>query len=157
MKILLWHCSELRYVDTKISTRPLGIHRFRPPLASDHFTDVLVAFVCVESPDSTDAAEAAAYEIAALADMVRPKNGIVIVPFAHLSSDLADPQTARSVIGRVAGKLGDNTPKVPVASFGTHKNFYLQSFLAYGHAGSVAFREIPVPTKHGQHPDPKST
>jgi threonyl-tRNA synthetase len=104
-----------------------------------------VTFVCVEQRDDKGTPAAALREISALADMIKPKNGIVIIPFAHLSSELADPQKARATVADLAELVGNELPRVSVASFGTHKDFYLESMLAYGHAGSVAFREVPNP------------
>jgi threonyl-tRNA synthetase len=140
----MWHCKTITYVDRIPSSRPASIHAISPTKTAGEFRDVLLTFVCVESSDSARTATDAAAEISRHHDVVHPNGGIVVMPFAHLSSSLAVPDIARSLLHKIETVLSNRnrTVAVVLTSFGFHKDIEVISWHAIAHPGSVAFREI---------------
>jgi len=89
------------------------------------FTNVLVCFTTVEKVDEADpqwTVERAAGEIASVAETVKA-GGVVIYPYAHLSSELAPPRSAVRILADLAELLGRRGLKVSRAPFGWYKRF----------------------------------
>ena len=141
MKLLAWHCDSLRYRDERESTRPAGIHAVTPEGSSADHHDVVLVFVTVESSDTSDHASRAAEAVAELVRQNGAGNGCVIMPFAHLSGQLAPPDVARALLCEVEVGVRRHGCTVTLTSFGFHKLLEL-SMKALGHPGSVAYREI---------------
>lgn len=141
MKLLMWHCTTVSYRDVRRSSRPEGIGSLTSKPTTESFSDVLAAFVCVERGDTEQTAAAGAWEVQQLGEQIACTD-VVIVPFAHLSSDLmTDSSEAYSLLLGVARRLRDLGLSVVLTSFGYHKEFELH-FRAMGHPGAVAFRDI---------------
>ncbi len=142
MKLLIWHCRHLSYRDKRPSNRPEGVEQFAAEAVAESFTDVLAAFVCVEKEDGEERSLEAVDEILKLVNLMKRRE-VVIVPFAHLSSRLmTDGARARELIRGVFTGLERAGIDAALTSFAFHKDFKLD-FEAEGHAGAVAFREIP--------------
>ena len=140
MRLLLWHCAELSYVDRQASSRPTGIGELVQPPQSGHWRDVLAVFVCVEAGDSAWHARASLqYILEALRRIGRRE--VVLVPFAHLSPDTAAPEEALPAIESLAALCRSERIETSLASFGYNKGFSL-SYEAKGHPGSVGYREV---------------
>lgn len=142
MKLLLWHCSELNYRDTIPSDRPKGIATVQSEKKCGHFVDVLVIFVSIEDIDTEHEVDEATDSIISTLDMLGCRKEVVVVPFAHLSQALAQPQKAVLLIADLEKRLESYGIAATVASFGYHKEFSLY-YRAFGHPGSVAFRSLP--------------
>lgn len=140
MKLLLWHCERLSYVDGKPSTRPEGIHQVAPTPTSGSFNDLLVVFTTVESGDGEANIERATQEIQRMIKMIGERL-VLLMPFAHLSNDLAEEEQATGAIAEIARRLAQGHSEVVRASFGFHKEDFELSYVANGHPGSVAYRE----------------
>lgn len=151
MKLLLWHCQKIKYVDARLSTRPEKVRQLSRSKTSATFNDVLVVLTCVESTDSQTHVDFAVEEIRRNLEMIGHQKHVVIMPFVHLSSNIAQPQTAIDIIHRVTDSLERAGVTVSEGSFGFHKDFELH-FKGYGHPGSVCFRSIPY-TKGGAESD----
>jgi len=142
MRLLLWHCAKLGTRDVRKSNRPAGIEEISGKPTIHAFSDVLAAFVCVEATDAHAAVEEGAEEIVSISRELMCDE-VVIVPFAHLTSDLmTDSATAKSLVEQVASAVAAAVPKTTLTSFGFHKEFELH-FVAKGHPRAVAFRQIP--------------
>jgi threonyl-tRNA synthetase len=141
VKLLAWHCDSLRYRDERESTRPAGIHTVSPERASAEHRDVVLIFVTVEDSDTPDHASRAAETAADLVRQNGAVNGCVIMPFAHLSRQLAPPDVARALLSEVEAEVRRHGCAATLTSFGFHKLLEL-SMKALGHPGSVAYREI---------------
>lgn len=142
MKLLLWHCEYVAYRDKRRSSRPEKLRQLPREKSSARFNDVVVAFTCVEHGDSISYVNTAKDEIMRNIDMVRCKRNVVVIPFVHLSSRIAQPKIAMKIIGEIIKSLKAAGVTVYEASFGFHKDFSLY-FKGYGHPGSVCFRSIP--------------
>lgn len=149
MKLLIWHCSSLCSRDLRKSSRPRGIRELVGRPTSVKFTDVLVAFTCVENGDTAETMAAGGAEILRLSEQIGRRE-VVVVPFAHLSSDLmADSELAQGLINVLAEDLDGLGMKVTTNSFGYHKQFELH-YVAKGYPGSVAFRDVTVGNVNAQ-------
>ncbi len=105
------------------------------------FSNVLVVFTTVESPDEENPPliiTRAANEIEAVLKRVQASS-LVIYPYAHLSSDLASPHTALEILKGLERELRARGLPVHRAPFGWYKEFSLK---CYGHPLSELSREI---------------
>lgn len=139
MRLLIWHCRSLSYTDKRRSTRPPLPDSLNPP-AHESFQDVVAVMACIEATDSPDEVVAAATAIKQLADDWSRRD-VALVPFAHLSSDLASPARALKLLRDLARVGSDLGLSIRTTSFGYHKDFYIE-VNAFGHPGSVAYREF---------------
>jgi len=99
--------------------------------------DAIVALVTVERGDNIDiVVPRLATEVRKMCRDTRHRR-VILLPFAHLSGDLADPDTSLTIIQRLADILCDLQPTR--AHFGSDKKLLLD---IYGHKGSVRFRQF---------------
>lgn len=141
MKLLMWHCSTLRSTDIRRSSRPRSIRNLLSKPTTVAFSDVLVAFVCVEEHDDEETVERAAGEVLRQGKQIGRRD-LVIVPFAHLSNRLmTESLEAQSLIAALGARLESAGLTVTTNSFGYHKEFELH-YKAKGYPGSVAFRSV---------------
>lgn len=141
MKLLIWHCSSLQSRDIRKSSRPRGIRELVGRPTTVKFTDVLVIFACVEKGDTAETMVEGGTEILRLSEQIG-RHEVVVVPFAHLSSELMiDSEQAQALINVLAENLDRLGLKVTTSSFGYHKQFELH-YVAKGYPGSVAFRDV---------------
>jgi hypothetical protein len=141
MRMLLWHCAAIAYVDGRPSNRPPGVHTELPGKSRARFSDIVVAFATIEESDTRAYLEAGADAIAKLVEDDVATGGALVMPFAHLSKDLATGNLARGMLRELTTLVADRGCLVQEATFGFHKYLDL-SFSAYAHPGSVAFREF---------------
>jgi threonyl-tRNA synthetase len=143
VKLLLWHCSRLAYTDVSRSTRPHGIKEIgneRQLESLSRGRSVLV-FVTVEATDGQSVVPSASLEITRYWEMVGGLDPIVVMPFAHLSHNLAKPYQANELIDELVESIASEDKSVTKGSFGTHKEIEI-CFATFGHDVSVAFREV---------------
>jgi len=103
--------------------------------------EVLVAFITVESRDQgkvEGVATELAYDLKETADKVGAER-IMLYPYAHLSPDLADPNTGVDVLHTTEELLLDMGVEVKRAAFGWYKAFKIS---CKGHPLSELSREI---------------
>ncbi|HJK78175.1 MAG TPA: hypothetical protein O0Y06_01080 [Methanocorpusculum sp.] len=143
MRLLLMHADLIAYETlsrTKVAETDI--------VAKDAMQDALVAFCAVESADETDPEDIAAQtaaEILAVAAKVGAVR-VMIYPYAHLSSDLARPAAAVSVLKETARVLtATSSLEVRRAPFGYYKKF---TVTCKGHPLSELSRHL-VPSKKG--------
>lgn len=104
------------------------------------FENALVVFTCIEKEDvnKEGMVDQAASEIAIVADRVKAKS-VVLYPYAHLSTNLAPPFSAVSILKGVEEGLKAKGYKVARTPFGWYKEFQLHNF---GHALAESFRSL---------------
>lgn len=142
MKLLEWHCEELKYVDTIPSNRPSGITEVIGEKIASSFSNVLAVFTCIEDGDSEDEVLEAVESVLSALERLGGNREVVIIPFAHLSSNLAPPKVATELLSRLISCLSEQGIKTHFVSFGYHKDFELR-YRGHGHPGSVSFRSFP--------------
>lgn len=144
MKMMLWDCSRHKSKVTGLSTRGVG------ELVVDDMTteplilkDVLVAFLTVEHGDGPEAAAEATIEIIRSAKDQGRKN-VLVVPFAHLSDQLASMSEGRKLIESVYEQLQKKfSGSVFKEHFGSDKSLSID---LVGHPGNVRFRSFSSQT-----------
>jgi len=132
MRLLLIHADYIEYElkrKTKIAEPFEG--------KGERVEDCLVVFTAVEKGDDEKIADRAVEEIKEIADKVKVKR-IVLYPYAHLSSNLADPETGVRILNVMKDKLSESF-EVHKAPFGWYKAFRLS---CKGHPLSELSREI---------------
>lgn len=132
MKILLLHSDYIEY-EVKKKTK------FAEPFdgKGESVNEALVVFVSVEKGDSEDTAIKAVEEIRDVAGKVNAER-IVLYPYAHLSSNLADPETAVKLLKFMEKELSSDF-EVHRSPFGWYKAFRIS---CKGHPLSELSREI---------------
>lgn len=137
MRILLIHSDNIEY--EALSKTKMAEAEIVP---KDAMQDALVAFCAVESIDEDDTDDIVAQavsEITTVAGKVEAEK-VMIYPYAHLSSDLAKPDTAVAVLKEIESTLTTTTSlEVKRAPFGYYKKFTLT---CKGHPLSELSREL---------------
>jgi threonyl-tRNA synthetase len=115
--------------------------------------EVLVAFITVEKKDESNVelvAEEAAIDLMVVAHKVGAPR-IMLYPYAHLSAELSDPQTAKSMLRKLEDILVEKGVEVHRAPFGWYKSFKIS---CKGHPLSELSRDFAgkgaVPVKRGE-------
>jgi hypothetical protein len=142
MRLLAWHCKELRYSDISPSDRPAGIRSVVGPKIAATFSNVLAVFTCIEQPDTKKEISAGANGVSSILQTLGGRLQVVVVPFAHLSSNLATPPHAVELLEHFVSALEELGIETSRTSFGYHKDFELY-FRGYGHPASVCYRAYP--------------
>ncbi len=138
MKALLFHCRNYAVKFDSFSNRPSNISPEEVKEREQKCEDCVAAFVTVESGDlAQKVSSELAGEIAKMCKEVGKKR-IVIVPFAHLSKNLADSETSLKTFEMLEEDLAKDF-EVVRAHFGSNKSLLLDVF---GHPGNVRFREF---------------
>ncbi|HRY75314.1 MAG TPA: threonyl-tRNA synthetase editing domain-containing protein, partial [Methanoregulaceae archaeon] len=122
MRLLLIHSDYIEY-EAKKKTKMAEVEA----VLSDSVKEALTVFCAVESVDEDDpegVVMQAVAEIDKVADQVNVEN-IVIYPYAHLSSDLASPDFAVTVLKSLKTELEAEGFTVKRAPFGWYKSFRL--------------------------------
>ncbi len=88
----------------------------------DRVEEVLVVFVSVERNDKINTADNAAIEIDNVAKQINVKR-IFIYPYAHLSSDLASPETAINILNKLRENIKNMGYEMHTSPFGWYKSF----------------------------------
>ncbi|AIG97366.1 threonyl-tRNA synthetase [Archaeoglobus fulgidus DSM 8774] len=131
MKLLLIHADYMEY-EVKKKTK------LAEPFdgKGERVEEVLVAFTSVEKGDDENVVRKAAEAIREVAEKVNAER-IMIYPYAHLSSNLADAETAVKLLKQLEAELSDF--EVHRSPFGWYKAFRIS---CKGHPLSELSREI---------------
>ena len=142
MQLLIIHADEFDYSLTGKTPVAEEIDLSKVKESGNFFKEPLVVFCTVEKSDSKDTAEVvrlAFQEIKDIAGKLKPEI-IVLYPYAHLSSSLADPALAVSVLDSLKAELDSLSPlNVYRAPFGWYKSFKIA---CKGHPLSESSRHI---------------
>ncbi|RLI75213.1 threonine--tRNA ligase [Archaeoglobales archaeon] len=131
MKLLLIHAD---YMEYEVKKRTRVAEDFDKK--SERIEEVLVVFTSVEKGDDEGVVERAVEAIKEVAEKVNTSK-VLIYPYAHLSSNLADAETAVKLLKEIESKLSDL--EVHRAPFGWYKAFKIS---CKGHPLSELSREI---------------
>ena len=133
MKLLLIHADFMEYELKK-----------KTPVAEDvegdkkrRLDEVLVVFTSVEKGDDESVVQKAVSDIKEVAEKVGAER-VLVYPYAHLSSNLADAETGVKLLREMETKLRDSL-EVHRAPFGWYKSFNIS---CKGHPLSELSREI---------------
>ncbi len=134
MKLLLIHADYMEYEVKKATRIAEEIEEDKKAVRVE---EPLVVFTAVEKGDDEDVVEKAVKEIKSVAEKVGAQR-VVVYPYAHLSSNLSDPQTAVKLLKLLESKLSENF-EVHRAPFGWYKAFKIS---CKGHPLSELSREL---------------
>ncbi|NDB32377.1 MAG: threonine--tRNA ligase [Nitrososphaeria archaeon] len=142
MRILQLHCDSIEYNPTKKEIK--SAEEITPePKKID---EVVVAFVAIENGDDSEVAQKAIAEIKTSMGKVGCKK-LLLYPYAHLSSNLAAPSTALSLLKEMESSASDM--EVSHAPFGWTKSYNVK---VKGHplaeSSKVFTKEGVAPTHH---------
>ena len=119
MRILQLHCDYIEF--TPIKKEIKSAEEIDPQ--SKRFEEVVVAFIAVEDGDNPDVAAKAMTEISDSMKKIGC-NKLLLYPYAHLSSKLASPGIAMSILKQMEGKA--NGLEIFRAPFGWTKSYKMQ-------------------------------
>ncbi|MFA5877770.1 MAG: threonyl-tRNA synthetase editing domain-containing protein [Candidatus Staskawiczbacteria bacterium] len=137
MKILMWHCKIFDVNITGVSDRPKTIQPEEQRAGNERMENCIVAMITIEVQDDGSKAENGQKEIIKFADDTKVKN-IVLMPFVHLSNNIADSKVSVELIDLIEVGLKDKF-SILKSHFGYHKELLLYTF---GHKTNVRFREF---------------
>ena len=119
MRILQLHCNSIEFTPTKKEIK--SAEEITPETKS--LQEVVVAFIAVEDGDDKTVAKKAVIEIKESMSKVGCKK-LLLYPYAHLSSNLASPNSALSVLNEMEVLASDLD--VSRAPFGWTKSYKLE-------------------------------
>ena len=109
------------------------------------FQNIICIWICIEKGDTNEYTDSLVERVSLLNEQFYNLSEVVVMPFGHLSHNLANPDLAKKLIGELANKLeGAGFKKVSKMSFGTHK---LYGFDIAGHLGGTSYFEFPYSGK----------
>lgn len=131
------------YINYKTKSKTRIAEDIEDKKKSMHFENSLVVFTAVEKNDEDDpetVVENAAKEIKEVFNQVKAEN-IVIYPYAHLSSSLSSPDSAKKILKGMKDVLASEGLNVERVPFGWYKSFEIS---CKGHPLSELSRNIEV-------------
>lgn len=122
MRILLLHADFIEYqpISKEIQTAEDSASK-----ASKKIDEVIVALVAVEKDDDESLVDEVGSELKTYGQMIKCDN-LLIYPYAHLSSDLAGPNIAQSLLNLIEVKSRNLFKTVNRAPFGWTKSFNIK-------------------------------
>ncbi|MCV0398830.1 MAG: threonine--tRNA ligase [Nitrosarchaeum sp.] len=119
MRILQLHCDSIEYTPTKKEIKTAEDIAPKTTI----LTEVVVAFVAIESGDDSSVAQNAMIQIKNSMEKIGCKK-LLLYPYAHLSSNLASPSTALALLKEM--ELFASDLDVSHSPFGWTKSYKLQ-------------------------------
>ncbi len=119
MRILQLHCDSIEYTPTKKEIK--SAEEITPE--TKKFQEIVVAFIAIEEGDDSSVAKKAMAEISESMNKVGCKK-LLLYPYAHLSSKLASPSTALSILKQMEASNTDL--EISRAPFGWTKSYKVQ-------------------------------
>lgn len=138
LKLLFVHAN---YINYQVKEKAKSAEEITRDRKSGGMRDPLIVFASAEKEDdkSDDVIERTLAEIKDIASKVKSKN-ITLFPFAHLSDQLAAPETAIQILKCIECKLAEEGYRVLRVPFGWYKAF---EFKSKGHPLAVLSRSVP--------------
>ena len=120
MRILQLHCDSIEYTPTK---KEIKSAEDIENTSTQRLEEVVVAFVAIESEDDSSVAINAISQIKNSMEKIGCKK-LLLYPYAHLSSDLAKPTTAMSLLDEMEKSATDL--EISHSPFGWTKSYKIQ-------------------------------
>jgi threonyl-tRNA synthetase len=137
MKLLLIHSD---YIEYEVKDKAIKTPE-ETKVKTDRFEEALTAFTAIEKVDEKSPKKTviqAVNEIKKTAEQLKAKN-IMLYPYAHLSSNLANPKKAQEILVEIEYELKQKNFNVKRSPFGWYKAFKIS---CKGHPLSELSREI---------------
>ncbi|MGI9567437.1 MAG: threonine--tRNA ligase [Nitrosopumilus sp.] len=120
MRILQLHCDSIEYTPTK---KEIKVAEDIDSPTTQRLNEIVVAFIAIESGDDSSVALNAISQIKNSMEKIGCKK-LLLYPYAHLSSDLAKPTTAMSLLDEMENNASDL--EVFHSPFGWTKSYKIQ-------------------------------
>ena len=120
MRILQLHCDSIEYTPTK---KEIKTAEDIDNPTTQRLDEIVVAFIAIESEDDSSVALNAISQIKNSMEKIGCKK-LLLYPYAHLSSDLAKPSTAMSLLNEMESNASDLD--VSHSPFGWTKSYKIQ-------------------------------
>ncbi len=127
LRVLLLHARDFEYRAVKKAIKKAD--EFNGVKREGKFSNYVIAFTTVESGDNESVIEQAVEDLLDYLSKVKA-DGILIYPYAHLSSDLAPPELAVKILDQLVEELRKRGVVAQRAPFGWYKEFKIN---VYGH------------------------
>ncbi len=138
MRSLLFHCKNYGTKIKRMANRPKGIIPENVKEKEQKCKDCIVVLVTIEKGDNINkSVSELVREIKIMSREVKRRE-VVILPFAHLSNNLASVKEGTRALSMLENSLKDEL-NVVRAHFGSHKELLLH---LYGHPGNARYREF---------------
>ena len=138
MRSLLFHCKSYRTKVESLANRPDEISPEEITEKEQLCKNCIVALITVEEQDDPNETSAGVAEEILKMSQEIGRDTVVILPFAHLSNNLAKSKVGIQTIELVENILKQKV-KVLRAHFGSHKELLID---IYGHPGNARYREF---------------
>lgn len=139
MKALIFHSRSIAISEADLSTRPPGIIELSERADDLRLENVAAAFVCVEADDGARDLELIGDAIGEYSRNIGRQ--VLLVPFVHLSSAVAEPAAAKALLEGLRLLLQRRSILAATAGFGSHKVMEINGWVTRAHPGDVAFRD----------------
>ncbi|MGV8169036.1 MAG: threonyl-tRNA synthetase editing domain-containing protein [Candidatus Nanoarchaeia archaeon] len=140
MRTLMFHCRNYSVKIGKLANRPKGIKPEEIKEKEQHCKDCVVVLLTVETNDHPEKIIPKLTEEIEKASRDTGHKNIVLLPFAHLSKNLASSDEAIKTIDLLEAILSeDKNLKVIRGHFGSDKELMIDVF---GHKGNARYREF---------------
>lgn len=138
MRALLFHCRNYRVKINKLANRPNNIIPENVNENEQNLRDCIVVLITIEKNDEFEnVSKKLSKEITRMTKDIG-RNDVVILPFAHLSNNLANSKDCVETLNLIEEKI-KNDCNIMRAHFGSHKSLLLD---IYGHPGNARYREF---------------
>jgi len=137
MRALLFNAKEYGVKFDSLANKPEGIIPEEVKGKEEQeCEDCVVAFITIEQEDNEEKAKGMAKEIEKMCNEVK-RDKAVIVPFAHLSNNLGEPNVSLKLFKLIEREI--KGVEVIATHFGSNKSLHLD---IYGHQGNARYREF---------------
>jgi len=141
MRILQLHCDSIEYTPIK---KEIKMAEDIENPETKRFEEIVVAFVAIEDGDDSSVAENAISQIKNSMEKIGCKK-LLLYPYAHLSSNLAKPSTAMSILKEMENNASDL--EVSHSPFGWTKSYNVK---VKGHPLAESSKVITKDSKDSQ-------
>jgi len=138
VKTLIWHCAFFKIGKVVNSTRMSKLDGNKNIIDEKN---VIVPWVTIESSEDVNFFQEFYSEIYFLKERFKT-NKIVLLPFAHLSSQICNNKVAYDILNKLQHFLETKNMIVTMAHFGSYKDI---EFCSKSDIHQVKFRAFPVP------------
>lgn len=138
MRSLLFHCKDFGTIITGLATRPKNVIHADIIDKKQLNHDCIAIFLTIEKEDTKEKCNALILEILEFTDDSKHYN-VFLMPFAHLSNNLASSEEALSLFEYTRDSLKSKNIRLTEGHFGSDKELFMH---LYGHPGNVRYREF---------------
>ena len=140
---LILHCKNFSFKDIKNSTKPSGINNVIDDrqLSQGVYKNKVVILSSIEEADTEEVVEEASAYITDIINQWHHGNSdVLVLPFAHLSSTIAQPPKSKELIDELVQRFQAKDNNVELITFGSHKEWMVD---VYGYPRATSWFQFP--------------